>query len=137
MNIDRTQYAARNEPRIACVITLPWPHKDLSPNARVHWAARSRQVKKHRNWGKESALAAGARGLAWDSASVCVTFHPPARHHYDDDNLLARSKALLDGIADATKIDDSKWSISIKRGEPVKNGLVVVTLQHPIPQEVM
>jgi crossover junction endodeoxyribonuclease RusA len=29
-------------------VTLPWPHRSLSPNARVHWAALSRAKRAYR-----------------------------------------------------------------------------------------
>jgi hypothetical protein len=34
----------------------------------------------------------------------------------------------LDGIADALKINDERFELTIRRGEPVKNGRVVVRI---------
>ncbi|ALR06638.2 hypothetical protein XFHB_07055 [Xylella fastidiosa] len=34
-------------------LTLPWPSKDLSPNARVHWTRRSKAVKHNESQRKD------------------------------------------------------------------------------------
>lgn len=113
---------------VTLTVTLPWPDKALSPNARVHWA------KKHKvtNSAKEIAWYA-ARGFERSiavakKAQASVTFHPPDKRKRDLDNMLASCKAYFDGIATATGCDDSKWDISIKRAEPIKGGRVVVEL---------
>lgn len=113
---------------IVAVVTLPWPSKDLSPNARVHWARKNRAARKARNEAKIACLAAGIRGLGWEAARVTVTFHPPDNRRRDSDNLLSSLKSALDGIADATGIDDSRWLLQIERGGVVPGGSVVVRL---------
>lgn len=40
-------------------LILPWPSKDLSPNARVHWARKARAVKSSREQAYYLAKAAG------------------------------------------------------------------------------
>lgn len=57
---------------------------------------------------------------------LIVTFHPPAGYRYDQDNLIARMKSSLDGLAQAWKVDDHCFSITYKIGDVVKNGSVVV-----------
>lgn len=111
------------------MVTLPWPSKALHPNARVHWASKARATRKARHDAKVACLAAGVRGLDWPAAHVSLTFQPPSRRAHDLDNLLAALKGALDGVADATGIDDSKWTISIARGETVKYGSVVVQIE--------
>ncbi|MFE8346782.1 MAG: hypothetical protein ABGU97_03075 [Xylella fastidiosa subsp. multiplex] len=44
-------------------LTLPWPSKDLSPNARVHWTRRSKAVKQARGYAEVMARCAGWGGL--------------------------------------------------------------------------
>jgi crossover junction endodeoxyribonuclease RusA len=44
------------------------------------------------------------------------------------DNMLASMKSGLDGLADATGIDDRHWRLSIGVGEPVKGGQVLVRM---------
>ena len=110
------------------VVELPWPSSDLSPNSRLHWARKSRVAKKARNDARLLCLSEGIRGLGWDAARVSITFHAPDARHRDTDNMLASLKSALDGIADATGIDDGKWALEINRGEIRKGGEVVVRL---------
>lgn len=104
------------------IVTLPWPPKELSPNARVHFRRKAAAAKMYRNL---------AHWLAWqagrdDGASLSITFNPPDNRRRDLDNMLASIKSGLDGIASAIGIDDSKWSLTIRKGEPVKGGRVIV-----------
>jgi crossover junction endodeoxyribonuclease RusA len=43
--------------------------------------------------------------------------------------MLAATKAGLDGIADVIGVDDHRWAISLRRGDPVKGGAVVVEIE--------
>lgn len=119
---------------------LPWPHKDLSPNGRVHWAVKAK-------------AAASARSIAFLSAKQCgwgpslipegsgrihlyVTFHPPTKRMPDDDNMLARFKAYRDGIADALDIDDKRFvSHPFVSEEVRKGGQVVVQFSVVMPEK--
>jgi len=97
-------------------LCLPWPDPKLSPNARLHWAQRSKAVKRAR--GQAHALTLdNISHLAdsWepfkqakpeDQINIQITFEPPCRRRYDIDNLVARMKSTLDGIADALAVDD-------------------------------
>ena len=112
-------------------IRLPWPDKRLSPNARLHYQAVARVKKAARHDACFSAIAATtpAQRAALkraESLDVAVTFCPPSRRAFDDDNLVASIKAHIDGIADALGVDDSRWRLTIERGEPVKGGAVIV-----------
>lgn len=113
-------------------ISLPWPSKSLSPNARVHWR-RAHEVKKLAKRDAFYATRAARNGrIEADRVKVCVTFSPPDRRARDTDNMLASMKAAFDGISQAVGIDDSKWSLHIRPiAEPVKNGLVTVELEWP------
>lgn len=117
-------------------VTLPWPQRGLSPNARLHWAAKSKLVKRAK--GDAFMLARSARPRDWpagiSSAIVAITFCPPDRRPRDLDNLVASMKAALDGIACAAGCDDSRWSLQIERGQPVKGGCVHVTVTPAIVQ---
>jgi hypothetical protein len=44
------------------------------------------------------------------------------------DNMLASTKAAIDGIADALGVDDQHFSLRLERGEPTKNGEVVAVV---------
>ena len=105
-------------------IELPWPHRALHPNARIHWGAKSKHTKKARHDAAILARAAGAHSLTADRLNVSVTIMPPDARRRDVDGVLSSLKASLDGIADATGIDDSNFNLSIRRGDIVPNGLV-------------
>ena len=49
-----------------------------------------------------------------------ITFHPPDNRRRDLDNMLASIKSGLDGISDALGVDDSTWTLTIRRGETCK-----------------
>jgi crossover junction endodeoxyribonuclease RusA len=112
-------------------IDLPWPPRELHPNARVHWGARARAAKKSRALSGFALLASGIRRNDPDipeALKVTAVFFPPSRRG-DEDNMLASCKAYLDGIADALGVDDSGFKIVIRREEPRKGGLVRIELE--------
>lgn len=117
-------------------MTLPWPPKELSPNARVHWKQKHRHAKAYRRTCGLIALALNAPHLA-GKKYFWVTFCPPNRRSYDDDNLLARFKAGRDGIADGLGIDDKNFVTTINIGDPVPGGEVRVHIRdYPIVEPV-
>ncbi|MNG13298.1 hypothetical protein D3C84_969700 [compost metagenome] len=66
-----------------------------------------------------------------------MTFCPPNRRAYDDDNLLARFKAGRDGIADGLGIDDKNFVTTLNIGDPVPGGEVRVHIRdYPIVESV-
>ena len=114
-------------------ITLPWPPKELSPNARLHWAQLRKHTKAYREACYWQSIAQGIKPNVKYPAPVTVTleFVPPARRHYDVDNLIARMKSGLDGLADALGVNDRDFRLgepSIAQGV---GGMVRVALTWP------
>lgn len=109
-------------------VTLPYPPSSLSPNIRGHWSLKAKAAAKARADAKLACLAAGIRALGWGGMSVTIEFCAPDRRRRDLDNQLASLKPTLDGLADASGVDDSLWSLTLKRGEPVKGGAVNVQI---------
>ena len=115
-------------------VTLPFPGTTLSPNARVHWAALAKAKKKSRSTafvlatnqlGKEGVH----RLCAQETINIQLTFHPVARYRYDQDNLLARMKSALDGIADAIGVDDYAFRMHRPSiGDPEQPAVVKVSI---------
>ena len=101
------------------ILTMPWPPKELSPNARLHWAQLARAKKKYREACAWTALSQGARKLDDSQLKVSLTFYPPTRRAIDLDNCLARFKAGIDGLVDVLGVDDSKWEITIRKAEEI------------------
>lgn len=110
-------------------ITLPWPPNTLSPNARLHWAARSKAAKAYRHtcWAlaKVAAITVG-----WDGVvHLQITFFPPDRRHRDDDNMIASFKSGRDGLADALGIDDKRFRVHpVVSGETKPGGAVEISI---------
>ena len=91
-------------------ITLPLPAKELSPNARVHWAVKDRATKAART----TACAVvweqiGIRNKPlWEKATLQPTFYYKTSAWHDDDNSISSIKAYRDGIADAKVVGNDK-----------------------------
>ena len=110
------------------ILELPWPPKELSPNARLHWAKLAKAKKAYRAECAYLAIAQGIRKVEADKLHLSLTFFAPTRRAYDLDNALARMKAGLDGLADVLGVDDSKWSLSIAPGDRTGgSGVVHIT----------
>jgi crossover junction endodeoxyribonuclease RusA len=112
-------------------IELPLPPKELSPNARVHWARKADRVKWYRGRAWAEALAAQGRNVrGWKRATVQLTFYRKTRGRIDTDNALASCKALFDGLTDAGVIEDDcgLTHLPVKIDKDKDNPRVVVEL---------
>lgn len=113
-------------------LVLPWPSRDLHPNARVHWARKAKAAKRAR---ADSAVCAKMVGIRRDdpdiptALKVTAVFCPPDNRRRDIDGMLSSIKSYLDGISDVIGIDDSKWSIALRREGAVKGGSVRIELE--------
>jgi crossover junction endodeoxyribonuclease RusA len=110
---------------------LPWPSNSLSPNARVHWAARARLVKAAL---QAAFYAAREAKVQCDlSARLEFYFHPPDARKRDLHNMPGHFgvKAYIDGIAHAMGCDDRGFRVSWpdEWGAPVRDGRVVVWIR--------
>lgn len=115
------------------MIELPWPPKELNPNARVHWSKKSAAAKKYRAACYLITKASGMRAPDGDIRLI-IEFVPPDARRRDDDNCLSSMKSGRDGLADALGIDDSRFvtQLSISK-ETVKGGCVRVEIE-PLPR---
>ena len=112
-------------------VRLPWPDRLLHPNARTHWAEKARATKSARQAAAWLSLAAIHGCSEWHKSQLrklSIVFYPPDNRRRDLDGMIASHKAAQDGIADALGIDDSKFEISYRIGDPVKGGAVLVTI---------
>ncbi len=96
-------------------LTLPWPPKELSPNARQHWSALSRAKKAYRAACAWTAKEQGAGPITAERLHLTITFVPPNRRAHDLDNCLARMKSGLDGLADVLGVDDKHWTLTMQQ----------------------
>lgn len=109
------------------VISLPWPPATLSGHNTGHWRAKSGIVARHRDWARLATLAALVPVPDTGDIRVSVTFYPPDRRG-DRVNFANRCKPYFDGIADALKVNDSRFLPSYHYAEPVKDARVVVVI---------
>lgn len=86
-------------------LTLPIPHKALSPNARAHWATKARAVKQARQRGHAAVLTSGQTHPA-PPLLMHVAWYTKTKRRPDDDNCWASLKHNRDGIADGLGVND-------------------------------
>jgi len=107
-----------------------WPPKELNPNSRKHWSAKSRAARRYR----KECFAYAHNALTRSDVSrhgglvLALVFCPPDRRKRDDDNLVAAFKSGRDGIADALGIDDSQFVTQFEIGPAAVGGSVRVTI---------
>lgn len=108
-------------------VTLTWPTPGLFPNKKGHWAVKAEEKLKHRS-DSFYLTKHQIKLFTWQGGSLPlkIIFHPP-HGKYDLDNCLAACKSLLDGVADALKVNDRMFRpITIDFGEVMPGGEVVV-----------
>jgi crossover junction endodeoxyribonuclease RusA len=108
-------------------IELPFPPATLSGHNTGHWRAKSPLVKKHREWARLATLAAQPNVPTEGDIRVSVIFYPPNKRG-DRVNFPNRCKPYFDGIADALKVNDSRFIPAYHFAEPVANARVVVVI---------
>ena len=91
------------------VVTLPWPPKGLSPNARTHWRAKAPIAKAYKQACWALTLEAGVVVPDSPKLALWLDFVPPDKRHRDDDNIIAAFKSGRDGVALALGIDDKRF----------------------------
>jgi len=114
-------------------IRLPYPPAKLSPNARLHWAAKAKVVKQYRrDCGILTKVSDAPYRVVsrWNSPRlpIKITFHPPDKRRRDRDNMIASFKAGADGVADAIGVDDADWEPTYAVGDVIKGGAVIVEI---------
>lgn len=117
-------------------ILLPWPPKELSPNARVHWRKRAARAKAYRADCGWLTLHADPDVPDEGPIPVSVRFCEPDKRRRDTDNLLASIKAGLDGVADALHVNDSRFLLTLERGDPHPGGVVEVRISSGVSVRV-
>ncbi len=116
----------------ALELVLPWPSKDLSPNARVHFRVKARATKLARQTAAVLANEAGWRGMVLPPGRLHLwidCYQAPGKKLPDDDNMTGRCKAYRDGIAQLLGIDDGRFQAHLfVKDERRPGGQVVVRI---------
>ena len=113
-------------------IILPIPARKLSPNARVHWAEKSKLVKASRKVAHLASLEALnlRRPPGWLKAKMEVKAFFKTLNFPDPDNLTSSMKSQIDGIADAGIIanDKSLWPERPVFAKDTRNPRIEITI---------
>lgn len=116
-------------------VTLDYPDKRLSQNARIHWAVRSKITKAARQEAHWTVKYEAERaGVSLDQlprpVPIQVFVFPPDRRRRDLQNVIGALKASMDGVSDALGVDDAFFAIRWPEqfSAPVKNGAVIITI---------
>ena len=112
----------------AMQVVLPWPPKELSPNARVYFRKKAPITAAYRAEAFERSSKDRLDVPAEGEVHLRIWFMPPDRRRRDLDNMLASVKAGLDGFADAHEVNDQRFAFTLHRRDPVKGGLVILEL---------
>ncbi len=110
------------------LIELPFPPASLSGHAKGKWWNTSGIVAKHREWALRATQAVHFLAPETGDIRVAVTFYPPDKRG-DRVNYPNRMKPYWDGIADALKVNDSRFLPAYHFAEPTKPGRVVVEVR--------
>lgn len=109
---------------------MPWPPAKLSPNGshgnHFAWAAAGKKYKRDCLIDLKSQSV--PRLYVDGPVMVELTYCPPTRRLCDLDNLLARTKHGIDALAECLGVDDQIFEYTLKRGDPVRGGKVIVRL---------
>ena len=123
-------------------IERPLPDPILSPNSRPHWAAIRRASRDAKDLVIASVLEQGNRGKPLSKAIVTVSFILPDNRRRDHQNLIASSKAFVDGLTAAGAIvDDDLTHIEERYPKPtIQKGVrmtIIEVEELPSSQELL
>jgi crossover junction endodeoxyribonuclease RusA len=118
---------------MSIIVELPFPDRHLMPNARLHWREKAEYVQLARGTAKVLADQANPHHNIefpkGERVPLMLKFYPPNLKERDLDNMLAASKAAIDGLCDALDINDKMFCpITLDWGKVEKGGRVVVVI---------
>lgn len=114
-------------------VELPWPPRELSPNARVHFRTKAAATKAYREQCYWLSRAADWSVPESGELTLRIDFHPPDKRRRDLDGMFASLKAGIDGLADSLFVNDYRFAFQIARREPTKRGKIVISLVATAP----
>ncbi len=115
--------------RLVAEIVLPWPPSSLSGHAKGNWHGKSSITARYRRAGRMATLYANP-GVFPGAGDIRIHFRfEPPNHRGDRVNFPGRLKPMIDGIADALRVNDKRFLPSYEFGPVFKGGRVLVTLE--------
>ena len=111
-------------------VTLPFPDAKLSPNSRAPWRKiEATKAARELAYYQTRQLLNGQL-IIREPLAVSMYFYPPARRHFDLDNMISRCKAYQDGIFQALGLDDHLIvTLTAQRCDVVKGGRVSMEIE--------
>jgi len=96
---------------MSIVIRLPFPHASLFPNRKNghHWSKTNDIKESQKSHAYYATKGAGSFVAPDGDIPISLLFLTPDKRKRDADNMLAASKALIDGMAAALGVDDSRF----------------------------
>lgn len=96
------------------IVRLPFPDKKLMPNKKngKHWTSTLSNKKTQKTeafYETKQALQKAGEQFWPEHIPLSLLYLTPDKRHRDLDNLLAASKALIDGMAQALGVDDKRF----------------------------
>ena len=124
-------------------IVLPFPDKVLSPNCGMGRLEKSRHYKAAKMTAylhTKRILGVGCHLQIPEGqerqVGVTLIVTPPSRRRMDEDNMLARCKAYIDGVASALGVDDCRFHYREQIWKPAqKRGTVGFTIDYETPDQ--
>lgn len=119
-------------------VILDLPPTELSPNKRVHWARKAKEVKKYRQHACDAAQeAAFAQDCKepFRTPVVQITYWNRRNVKPDGDNILASLKSAWDGLTDSGVWNDDRFCFffPVRRCCDKKNPRVEITITEKLP----
>ncbi|RMC33744.1 hypothetical protein [Paracoccus alkanivorans] len=112
-------------------IKLDWPSQPCWPNRKANW----RDNRASRSIQKDAAFYT-AIGKGWQKPGphvrgvhLSLTFCAPSQRRFDLDNALAAMKGAIDGLSACLGVDDSRFTYTLRRGDPSRDGGVIVVAE--------
>lgn len=100
---------------MSLIVRLPWPDPNLMPNRKngKHWTSTARVKTEQKEASylctKAAIQTADHQGFGDGNIPLSLVYMPKDNRHRDLDNLLASSKALIDGMAEALGVNDRRF----------------------------
>ena len=124
-------------------IVLPFPDKELSPNHTAGRLEKSRHFKRAKTAAYVHTIRVLGTGCRLKIPEGCdrqvgvtLIVTPPSRRRMDEDNMLTRCKAYIDGVASALGVDDCRFHYREQVWKPAqKPGTVGFTIDYEVPDQ--
>ena len=95
--------------RAHVTVVIDLPPRELSPNARTHWAVKKKAKNAYADHVfAEAVRAQGAERRHWKRARIQTAFYWRTRHEHDEDNIMAQLKYARDAMARAGIVENDR-----------------------------